>query len=179
MPLLLGHTAIGLTTQNLCSRDHSGLSRWRVAVFVAILANLPDVDVLIGLLVRGNGHAFHRGPTHSLLFALFMGFVLSNASTLWSQIPKMSFRSCFLIILSHVLGDLVFTSSPVSLFWPLEVHWTPGYSGWGDIVNTVLLKAFQDAGIIIGCGVVIVLNRFIGRYPLTRGRGLLVFSDDS
>jgi membrane-bound metal-dependent hydrolase YbcI (DUF457 family) len=179
MPLLLGHTAIGLTTQDLCCRNHSGLSRWTVAVFIAVLANLPDVDVLIGLLFRGNGHAFHRGPTHSLLFALFMGFVASRAWTLWSQIPQMSFRSCVLIIVSHVLGDLAFTNSPVSFFWPLEVHWTAGYSGWGDIVNTVFLKAFQDAGIIMGCGVVILLNRFIHRYPLTRGGRLLVVNGDS
>jgi len=179
MPLVLGHTAIGLTTQDLCSGNRSGLSRWRVAIFVAVLANLPDVDVLIGLLFRGNGHAFHRGPTHSLLFALFMGLVASRAWTLWSQIPKMGFRSCFLIIVSHVLGDLVFTNSPVSFFWPLEVHWTAGYSGWGDIVNTVFLQAFQDAGIVIGCGVVILLNRLIHRYPLTRGRGLLVLNSDS
>jgi len=178
MPLLLGHAAIGLTTQDLCSRNHSGLSRWRVAVFIAVLANLPDVDVLIGLLLRGNGHAFHRGPTHSLLFALFMGFVASRAWTLWSQIPKMSFKSCVLIIVSHVLADVVFTNPPVSFFWPLEVHLTAGYSGWGDILSTVFLKGFQDAGIITGCGVVVLLNRFIYRYLLTRGRGFLVLNGD-
>ena len=178
MPLLLGHTAIGLATQDLCSRDHSALNWWPVAVFVNVLANLPDVDILIGLLLRGNGHAFHRGPTHSLLFALFMGLVASRAWTSWSKIPKMSFTCCFLIIFSHVLADLVLTDSPVSFFWPLEVHWTAGYSGWGDIVNTVFQKAFHDAGLIMGCGMVILLNRLLHRYPLTRGRGLLVLHGD-
>jgi membrane-bound metal-dependent hydrolase YbcI (DUF457 family) len=179
MPLLLGHAALGLTTQDLCSRDHSTLNRWPVAVFVIVLANLPDVDILIGLLLRGNGHAFHRGPTHSLLFALFMGLVASRAWTLWSKIPKMNVTCCVLILLSHVLADLVLTSSPVSLFWPLEVYWTAGYSGWGDVISTVFVEAFQDAGIIMGCGGVILFNRLIRRHPLTGGKGGLVLHGDS
>jgi hypothetical protein len=50
MPLPLCHAAIGLTTYNLCSKSKSAFNDWKVVVFVAVLANLPDIDVVIGLL---------------------------------------------------------------------------------------------------------------------------------
>jgi hypothetical protein len=161
MPLPLAHAAVGLTIHDLYSKNNSPLRCWKTAVFVAILANLPDIDVVIGLLFQGNGNAFHRGPTHSLMFALFMGLLASNAWRLCSQIPRIGFKNCSLLILSHVIADFFFTTSPVSLLWPLEVNWTAGSSGWGDVMNSVLLQPFHDAGIIIGCGVVIILNRLI------------------
>jgi membrane-bound metal-dependent hydrolase YbcI (DUF457 family) len=167
MPSSLGHTAIGLTVYDVCCKNNSALSGWKVAVFAAVLANLPDIDVLIGLIFQGNGNAFHRGPTHSLFFALVMGFLASIAWRLWSQIPKMSFGNCFLLILSHVLADFFLTSLRVSLFWPFEVNWNTGYTGWGDVMNSVFLRAFRDAGIIIGCGIIVILNRLVRKYPDT------------
>jgi len=164
MPLPFGHAAIALTTHDVCSKSNSAFPRWKVAVFVGVLANLPDIDVVIGLLLQGNGCVFHRGPTHSLLFALSMGFLASIAWKFWSHVPKMSFGSCSLLILSHVLADFFFTSSPVSLFWPFEVNWATGYSGWQDVINSVFLQAFQDTGIIIGCGLIMILTRLTKRY---------------
>lgn len=164
MPLPLGHAAIALTTHNVCCKNYSAISWWKVVVFVVVLANLPDIDVVIGLLLQGNGCVFHRGPTHSLLFALFMGFLASIAWKLWSQVPKMSFGSCSLLILSHVLADFFFTSSRVSLFWPFEVNWATGYSGWRDVINSVFLHAFQDTGIIMGCVLILILSRLTKGY---------------
>ena len=163
MPLPLGHAAIGLTAHDVCSKDDSAFSRWKVFIFVVVLANLPDIDVVIGLVLQGNGCIFHRGPTHSLFFALFMGCVASVAWKFWSQVPKMRFGMCFLLILSHVLADFFFTSSQVSFFWPFEVNWATGYSGWIDVTNSVFLQAFQDTGIIVACGLIMILTR------LTRG----------
>ncbi|MBW2601827.1 MAG: metal-dependent hydrolase [Deltaproteobacteria bacterium] len=161
MPLPLGHAAIGLTTYEVCSKSESVFHRWKVILFVVILANLPDIDVILGLLFRGNGSAFHRGPTHSLFFALLMGFVASIAWKCWSQIPRLGFGKCFLLTFSHVVADLFLTASEVSLFWPFEVNWTTGYCGWGDIVGTVFLQAFQDIGIIIGCIVIMIIKQLV------------------
>ena len=163
MPLPLGHAAIGLTTHDVCSKNESAFSRWKVFIFVVLLENSPDIDVVIGLVLQGNGCAFHRGPTHSLFFALFMGFVASIAWKFWSQVPKMRFGMSFLLILSHVLADFFFTSSQVSFFWPFEVNWATGYSGWIDVTNSVFIEAFQDVGIIMGCVLIMILTR------LTRG----------
>ncbi|OEU50654.1 MAG: hypothetical protein BA872_00830 [Desulfobacterales bacterium C00003060] len=165
MPLPLGHAALGLATHDVCSKNNTAFSQWKFVVFVIVLANLPDIDVLIGLLFKGNGCVFHRGPTHSLFFALSMGFLASIAWRFWSQIPKISFGMCFLVILSHVLADFLFTSSQVSFFWPFEVNWATGYSGWGDVMNSVFLQAFQDIGIIIGCGLIVILSRLIRGHP--------------
>ncbi len=150
MPLPIGHTAIGLavfeTKQSSTTTHHS-----RLALFfwITLLANLPDLDVLFGLIMQGNGAAFHRGPTHSLLFALAAGCLASQMGRLWSCIPKLGPGLCSLLILSHVVADMWLTTSPVSLFWPLEIHWTQGHSGWGQIVDMVLFQGVQDAGIAV------------------------------
>jgi membrane-bound metal-dependent hydrolase YbcI (DUF457 family) len=163
MPLPLGHTAIGLATYELCSKNQRVPDKFILAVFIAILANLPDMDIVIGLIFKGNGNAFHRGPTHSLIFAIVMGYLASNAWRLWSQIPRMHFKNCFLLILSHIAADFFFTSSPISFFWPIELNWAAGYSGWRDIVVPVFMEAYRDAGIIVVCGVTLILSRVIAR----------------
>lgn len=161
MPLPLGHTAIGLTVQDVCFRGHSVTTRWTYVLFIAVLANLPDIDVLIGLFFQGNGNAYHRGPTHSVMFAFLMGFLASRAWKLFPQIPRMNFLTCFAIILSHVGADFFLTSSPVSFFCPFEVNWAVGYRGWSDVIGLVFLGAFRDVGIIIICGVTVFLKRVV------------------
>jgi hypothetical protein len=160
MPLPLGHIAIGLTTNDFFN-ENSSLTDWKIAAYVAILANLPDIDVAFGLLLQGNGSAFHRGPTHSVLFALLAAVLAAKAWNLWARIPKLGFRSCFLIILSHTVADFFLTKSPVSFLWPLEVNWAGGHSGWGEVLAPVFLEAYRDAGIIIVCLFAMVLSRAI------------------
>ena len=164
MPLPMGHTAIGLAAYELSSNNNSAHDRLKLIVFLTVLANLPDIDVIVGLLIKWNGNAFHRGPTHSLIFALIMGFLASRAWKISSQIPRVKFGICFLIVFSHILADFCFTSSPVSFFWPFEVSWSSGYSGWGDVLTSIIFRGFQDAGIIIGSAISIILVRLMRRY---------------
>jgi uncharacterized membrane protein (UPF0136 family) len=161
MPLPLGHAVIGLTIHDMLTREESALKSLKLACFTAILANLPDVDVLAGLLLTGNGNAFHRGPTHSILFALIMGAIMVWASKLYTAIPRIGFTLSFFIILSHVVADLLFTPSSVSLLWPLETNWSGGYSGWVDVISTALLEQEQDLGIIMVCGGLIILKKWV------------------
>jgi hypothetical protein len=161
MPLPLGHLAIGWSTHSLFSRKTHTYDRLKTLIFVTILSNLPDIDVLIGLISQGNGNAFHRGPTHSILFALFMGYLASSMHKLWSKIPRFTFRICFLIILSHTMADYIFTDSPVSFFWPFEMNFTMGYSGWHNVIHSFFWDAFQDTGIIVGCVMILLLYKLI------------------
>lgn len=161
MPLPLGHTAIGLAVCDLYSKDNTVTTRLGSVLFIAFLASLPDIDVLIGLLFQGNGNAYHRGPAHSIMFAFMMGFPASNAWKLWSQIPKINFLNCFMIILSHVVADFFLTHSSVSFLWPLEVNWAAGHRGWSDVITLVFLGAFRDVGIILICGVIMISNRVV------------------
>lgn len=154
MPLPLGHAAIGYAAYNTFKNPSSdsarqpGLVRWWHYLFVTVLANLPDLDVVFGLLVHGNGAAVHRGPTHSLLFALVAGLVASQLWRLWHRIPRFGFLLCFGLVFSHVAADMLLTASPVSLLWPLEIYLSPGHSGWAQVAQMVLFQSIRDFGII-------------------------------
>jgi len=159
MPLPLAHAAIGCVVYEAGSRDTSVLTRVKVFLFVAILSNLPDLDIIAGLLIESNGNSFHRGPTHSFLFALLAGFVASKAWRVGEYIPKLSFPVCFAIILSHILADGLLTSSPVSYVWPFEVNFCGGQSSFTDIVTFLLYEGFKDAGIVSVCVMMMIYKR--------------------
>jgi membrane-bound metal-dependent hydrolase YbcI (DUF457 family) len=164
MPLPLGHAAGGLAIYELYAKNGFKVRPWKALVFIVVLTNLPDIDVLIGLIFHGNGDIFHRGPTHSLLFSLVISAIVSNTWRCWSKVPKVPFLLSLLLLLSHLFFDAIFTSAPVSFWWPLEVHWSGGYSGWSDVIDSVLFGVFRDVGvtdigIIFAAGIVIVLNR--------------------
>lgn len=158
MPLPIGHIAIGMATHELTT-TRSAFSRWRLFAAIVVLTNLPDIDVVFGLLVQWNGSAFHRGPTHSLLFALLMGVLASRASSYWGWLPRLGFWTCFSLILSHVAADALLSTSAVSFFWPLETNWSTGHSGWQDVVGMVLRGDVQDALISLGAAAAIIVHR--------------------
>ena len=163
MPLPLGHATIGLAVHSVLRSSDSGRTSWKTLALVVFLANLPDTDMLVGLIFEGNGNAFHRGPTHSLLFACIMGLLASHAWRFWSVVPRVSFLWAFLLVLSHVVADAVFTTSPVSFLWPLQVNWSVGHSGWTDVIASVALGSYRDAGIVLGFGLLIVINELFRR----------------
>jgi membrane-bound metal-dependent hydrolase YbcI (DUF457 family) len=159
MPLPLGHAAIGLVANDLLKGN--SFASWRTALYLTVLANLPDVDVLAGLLLHGNGSAFHRGPTHSFLFAFLAGIAAANAWRIWSRIPNLGLGTCFFVILSHVLGDLLLTGAPVSFSWPLETNCSQGSTGWFSTLTVVFIEFYKDAGLILTCLGIIVAKRLI------------------
>jgi len=167
MPLPLGHTAIGWAayeTVNVPSPTkarHTFKSRIATFTFITILANLPDLDVLFGLLLHGNGASLHRGPTHSLLFALAAGYLASHGWRLWRWIPRFGCGLCISLVLSHVLADMLLTQAPVSLLWPFELNLSPGHSGWGQVMHMVLFRSIQDTGILLGSMIYVLVLRFL------------------
>lgn len=161
MPLPLGHTAIGLATYETIQGTDQQHSRWAIFISITILANLPDLDVILGLLLQGNGNLFHRGPTHSLLFAFMTGYIASHLWRLWPRIPRLGFSLCCGLVFSHVLADMMLTTAPVSLFWPFQVYWSPGFSGWGMVVHAVLFQSIRDAAIIVVCVFYVLILRLL------------------
>lgn len=166
MPLPLGHMAIGLLTHEVSEPQPPSTEHLKWVLFITVLANLPDVDVIFGLLVDGNGSLFHRGPTHSLLFALVAGGLFSIVSQHWRALPQIRFRTAFAVIFSHVVADALFTTSPVSLLWPFELHWSTGYSNLTDVIHSVVFDGFRDLGLVLASALLVSLIR------LVRGRGL-------
>lgn len=161
MPFPIGHTVIGLAAYETAQSKPARASRAANILFITFLANLPDVDILIGLIFQGNGAVYHRGPTHSLLFALLFGFIASHAWRLWGRIPRLGFGLCSLLIFSHVAADMFLTAAPVSLFWPLEIYRTQGHSTWGQVIDMVLFHSVQDAGIAVAALLYVMALRFI------------------
>jgi len=172
MPFPIGHTAVGLAVLETAQKREGCVSRWWLVGWVALLANLPDIDIVIGLLLRGNGNVFHRGPTHSLAFALLAGWLASHAWRLERRLPRLSFGIGFGLVFSHVAADMLFTTGAVSLFWPLEVHWSSGHQGWLNIIELLIFQGLQDVGIVVGVGLYLIALRLGRRAPL--GLNLLV-----
>lgn len=166
MPLPLGHSAIGFATHSLISKEKNNLNQWRIAIFIIVLSNLPDMDVLLGLILQSNGSAFHRGPIHSILFALIMGFITSKCSMLWPNMPTLNFKTCSMLIFSHVIADYFLTDSAVSFCWPFEVSWSTGTSGWGEVVHTVIYDTAEDSEILLICTCIIMLVTIAKRINL-------------
>jgi len=167
MPLPLGHTAIGLATYEVCT-NASGFARWKQLLFIVVLANLPDVDVLIGLIVQWNGQAYHRGATHSLLFALAAGYAASRLAKWWRMAPRWGFYPCVLLISSHIVADALLTASPVSFWWPIEIYYSTGHAGWSDVLHTVLFDGLQDAGVLVVCALILLGRRLPAGFRLRR-----------
>lgn len=161
MPFPIGHTAIGLAAYETAQTKPVCTSRTAQIIYITVLANLPDMDILFGLMLQGNGAAYHRGPTHSLLFALLFGVLASQMYRLWPRIPRLGFGLCGLLIFSHVAADMFLTTSPVSLFWPLEIYWYQGHSTWIQVIDMVLFQSIQDAGIAVAALAYILVVRFV------------------
>lgn len=92
----------------------------------AVLANLPDVDLPIGLLLKGDAQAYHGGVTHSFFFAVVMGLVASLLLRRRFAI-RWSWPAFSLTVASHVLMDSftgtnigVHSTRGYALFWPFS-----------------------------------------------------------
>jgi membrane-bound metal-dependent hydrolase YbcI (DUF457 family) len=70
----VGHTIVGLAlARRLGVRSRPGV------LASVLLANLPDTDVLAGVLLRGDPWSLHRRASHTLWFAALAGGVAGAA----------------------------------------------------------------------------------------------------
>jgi inner membrane protein len=129
VPLPVAHSAAGLATYLLfrteSPADSAPKKQLSLALLAVIVANLPDLDFLPGLIIDQPAK-FHHGPSHSLLVGIITGIlVYLVARPFFSEISKRRLLLIFLIAgISHTLLDFlaVDTSFPygVPLFWPFS-----------------------------------------------------------
>jgi len=172
MPLPLGHAAVGLAVYSVST--NVGFGVWKdswlsILIFVSVLANLPDMDFLFGLLYKGDASLMHRGPTHTIYFALLFGFLSFWFVKHLNWIPNISFTTCFLVILSHPVLDIC-----VDIFYKKSLFWK-GFSSlfyssfvrvgnnvsFTDILSRILKSSLADFKIIILSFVVILFVIFV------------------
>jgi membrane-bound metal-dependent hydrolase YbcI (DUF457 family) len=96
-------------------------------VLLVLLANLADVDFLIGIAFQGDANALHRGFTHSLAAAVVVALIVS---LMW-RVAAGFWRSALLYFIayaSHLVIDFwtgsrlgwSSTGSGIPLLWPLS-----------------------------------------------------------
>ncbi|WP_339105642.1 metal-dependent hydrolase [Haloterrigena salinisoli] len=86
------------------------------AVLAVGLANLPDIDQPLPRIP-------HRGPTHTIWFALLVGLLAGVATAQVARSTPLAFRFGFVVgtgsIVAHLAGDVV-TPMGISPFAPLS-----------------------------------------------------------
>lgn len=126
MPSPIGHSLVGLCGAVIAARCCPAIGRSPVTLTAAavVLANIPDVDVIPGLLMHSHPGLYHHQATHSLLAVLFVFFV---AWVFFQRRSGMGWQGGIWasgIYLSHVLMDaLVADPTPpygVQLLWPFS-----------------------------------------------------------
>lgn len=115
MPLPIAHGLLGASIVALI-HPNADLKNWKPLLAGFILGNCPDLD--FGFLFLLGWRGFHRGFTHSLLFAFLVAgviFILLRHRN-W-KIP-LAYSAAFL---SHTILDyLTSTSGGVRLFLPFD-----------------------------------------------------------
>lgn len=88
-------------------------------LFGAFLGIAPDFDYALNWLRIGWG-GWHHGFTHSISFALLIGFAVIAIFRDWQMRSYLVFTFAYM---SHTLLDLLFTESRgVALWWPFTNH---------------------------------------------------------
>jgi inner membrane protein len=118
------HAVVGLGFARLYATKPMPWAYWGLSV---VLPVLPDIDVF-----SSGAHGAwlaHRGFTHSLAFALFVGVIAASATFRWFRASWWSLAILFfLMIASHGLLDALTSGGEnVPFFWPLAGR----YGNWG------------------------------------------------
>lgn len=129
MPSTVGHALCGLACYVALRRFKPELiadAPRRGILWFLFLANLPDIDMLIGYLFASNYLVYHWGFTHTLAFSLIAGVFASYLAKLAGLMQLRSWWIFALVIASHVLLDLLTGpnwglnfSYGLKVLWPL------------------------------------------------------------
>jgi inner membrane protein len=89
-----------------------------------LLGTLPDLDILSGYWMDELSKTeFHRGPSHSLLFAALMAYPIGAGIRFLHHKSELQLSRCalfvFITLLTHILLDLC-TTWGTQVFWPFD-----------------------------------------------------------
>ena len=135
MPLPIAHGLLGASIIALVKPVIS-LKDWKPLLFGFILANCPDLDFIPAFLFGWQD--FHRGITHSLFFALFVGsgFFISSRRKDW-RVP-LAYSLAFL--LHTALDFLSTTTGAVRLLEPFDdTPFTLGLISFSELPNGFMI----------------------------------------
>jgi inner membrane protein len=128
MPTTLAHAVAGYAASEAASTGtRTRNSWWSIALLAAVVANLPDLDFVPGLIVD-NIPKYHRTMSHGLPAALLVATIGTAALQRWW---KGAWGGLWLLIFvaysSHLMMDVVIPDPTggdgLRLFWPISTTW--------------------------------------------------------
>jgi len=139
----MAHSLIGASVAAAVDRDTP--ARWPILCLGALLGVCPDFDYVLNWLHVGSG-GWHHGFTHSIVFALFLGALMTLVSGSRSVNRFIVFSAA---VASHPLLDFLMTESRgVALWWPFtDARYK--LSGPNPIDYTWSSTSFLDAAVSI------------------------------
>lgn len=147
MPTIFSH-AIFASAIGAAFRPERNAKFW---VLTAVCSMLPDADVISFAFGVGYGSMLgHRGITHSILFALFLGTIVSLLFLSGTQMPRWNLALYFAVVtFSHPLLDMLTNGGlGVALFAPFsgERFFFP----WRPIrVSPIGIGFFSERGLAV------------------------------
>ncbi len=158
MSSLVGHALAGIAAAQAASGDPKRRGRRRFWALMAVIAVLPDLDVVVFMLFNPPGMVPHRGASHSLLFAAVIALAVALVFGHFLSLSRLRLFGCaFAAYASHLVLDYLMGKGPqVHFFWPISDH---GYLSPVQIVPTAyyglsgraleqVLLALKRAGVL-------------------------------
>ena len=121
MPFPIEHATIGCSVWlscNLWFREKFGIYWIQIFVSIWLWTNFPDIDILMSLVLTGNGAFYHRGFTHSILFLLITTMLALLIKDKFYLIFRIRPLMCGLLLLSHDIADCMMYGKYRELLWP-------------------------------------------------------------
>ena len=144
MPTPIGHALAGVAVGAVLSRKRPFISPGRDLVMFSLLAQVPDLDFIPGILV-GRPDAYHHGISHSLGACLLLGLITGlwgwrkkadPADPAWPRALRWGIMG-FLVVFSHLILDALNldTRPPhgLPLWWPFTSRYYLFYPLLPDI----------------------------------------------
>jgi membrane-bound metal-dependent hydrolase YbcI (DUF457 family) len=124
MPSPVAHGLAG-TSIHFLGRGVNLRRQWASLLFIVFVANFADMDFLPGYFV-GDPRAYHWGPTHSLVAALFLGAIAGIIGRVLFGSYRAAITMAILAYGSHLLLDSLLGRSGfplgLELFWPFSAQ---------------------------------------------------------
>ncbi len=127
MPSPVGHTLAGICGFVLARPYVAWHQQTRLLLASVFLTNLPDIDILPGLLLLGNPGAFHRQATHSLIVAALIGIFVAWLVGRW-RLNRLRWGIwAALVYGSHIILDMLVADQiaplGVQALWPFSLEY--------------------------------------------------------
>ncbi|UXE67461.1 MAG: metal-dependent hydrolase [Chryseotalea sp. WA131a] len=152
----LTHIALGA----LIGQAYAGKVMGKRAMLVgAVYQSLPDIDIIAGLFLSPTENIlFHRGISHSFLFAVLMSLVIAYCAHRWRRIDNFGLTHWMMFI-----GLEIFTHLLIDSLNAYGIGWLEPFSNQRFSFNVIfVIDPLFSVGLGISCIALLILR---GSHP--------------